>query len=776
MSTCFHCGEDLGRFSIQYDAKAFCCSGCKNVYALLSSSDLGDFYRFEKQAGTKPLETNTQKFLFLDDPKIAERFIQFKDQTSIHTTLFLPNIHCSSCIYLLENLSKLNPGIQNCQVNFTKREALIIFNPTLIKFSELADLLDKIGYEPNFGDRSAVERNFNKQFFFKLGIAGFAFGSIMLWSFPEYLGIERVHQNFRVFSSYLSLLVSIPVLLYSARDYFISAFKAVRYKSINLDVPVTIGIIALYLQSCYSIFKGEGSGYMDSFAGFIFFLLIGKWFQSLTYKSLSFDRDYSSFFPVAVIKINQNKEHIVPIEELAINDTIRLRNNEILPADSFLQDDSADFDFSFITGEAEVVRKYKNDKIFAGARLLGKTSLFKIEKESNRSYLTEIWNKTEAKTEQQKSDPLSIFFLIGLLVISLIGFSVWSFIDPSRSVEILVAILIVACPCALALSAPFTYGNIMRLLGKKGLYLKNTSIIKDLNAVTDIVFDKTGTLTNQKGKARYLGEELTEYESKIVAKVLRSSTHPYSKFILNYLENPEDIDVSNFSFEEFKGKGIIAEIEGLKLKIGSSLFLNNNDQSTESQSILEINGERKGTFYFESNFRENLRDMFKDLSTYNLHVLSGDNPKDLHQIQELSGISDRIFFNQKPQNKLSYIEQLQNEHRKVLMIGDGLNDAGALAKANVSIAISDDVFQFTPSSKAILDGKNLTTLPKLLTISKRADRILNICLVFSILYNCVGLGFALTGSLSPIIAAILMPLSSITVVLLSTSFTYLFKR
>ena len=282
---CYHCGDDIIGKGHLIEEKKFCCNGCMMVYQLLSDNNMDAYYTLEKKPGLKPSNANENKYNFLEVESIQEKFIDFKDGNISKINLFLPEIHCSSCIYLLENISKIDPAIISCQVNFTKREASISFDNEKLKLSELAHLLDKIGYAPNFGNKEESEKKLDKQFLYKLGIAGFAFGSIMLWSFPEYLGIEDMNQKMRNFTSYLSFVVSIPVLVYSANAYFISAYKAIKYKTLNLDVPITIGIIALYAQSTYTIFTGGGPGYMDSFATFIFWLLIGKWFQNKTYKT-----------------------------------------------------------------------------------------------------------------------------------------------------------------------------------------------------------------------------------------------------------------------------------------------------------------------------------------------------------------------------------------------------------------------------------------------------------------------------------------------------------
>lgn len=771
---CYHCSDDIIGKPIVFDTHEFCCNGCKGVYQLLRDNNLGSFYQIEKNAGVKPTESNLHKYAFLDVEAIRAKTIEFEDETTVRVNLYLPAIHCSSCIYLLENSPKIEPAIQSCQLNFAKREASIQFDPTKISLSGLALFLDKIGYAPNFGNRGQSEKSIDKQYLYKLGVAGFAFGSIMLWSFPEYLGVENDNPEFRNFTAYLSLAVSIPVLIYSAREYFVSAYKALKFKSLNLDVPITIGIIALYVQSAYSILAGDGPGYMDSFAGFIFFLLIGKWFQNKTYKMLSFERDYTSYFPLAITRLTNNEEEIVEIEALKVDDLILLRNEEVLPSDSILESDEAKIDYSFVTGESVPVVKRKGDFIYAGGKLLGQRILLKVQNESNRSHLTRLWN--EIKTEKETTsgflyqNQLSYYFLIAIFIIALGASIGWTFIDPTQITRIVVAILIVACPCALALSAPFTFGNIMRLLGRRGLYLKNTNVIERMNSITDIVFDKTGTLTSgSTDKVELVGDELQTEEKNALYALCNSSTHPLSRGIVNYLRSngfASNDEIENF--QESQGKGISGKINGFEVKLGSpSYCLIDNVDTTETASYFSI-GNKKGKFVFSSELRIGIPELMKRLKKYKLHVLSGDKDKDLELLKSIFPKESIILFEQSPADKLNYITQLKLDGKKVLMVGDGLNDAGALGKADVGIAVSEDVFRFTPSSDAIIEASKLSLLDRLLGISNYSKTVLLVCLIFSLTYNIIGLSFAISGNLSPLIAAILMPISSITVVIIST--------
>ena len=770
---CYHCGDKIPGKGIHFDDKDFCCIGCKNVYQLLSNSALGQFYQLEKGAGQKPQSGNLEKYTFLEVEKIRSKFIDFEDEDHARVTLFLPQIHCSSCIYLLENLTRIDRRIRSCQVNFAKREAVINFD-TSLKLSELAHLLNQIGYAPNFGDRKSSEHKKDRSALYKLGFAGFAFGSIMLWSFPEYLGIEKDNPEFRSFTSYLSLIVSLPVFFYSASDYFISAYKALKFKSLNLDVPITIGILALYLQSLYSIFIDAGPGYMDSFAGFIFFLLIGKWFQGKTYKSLSFERDYKAYFPVAVTRIVQDNEEIVEIEDIHIDDLLLIRNDEVIPCDCILDSDHARIDYSFVTGESEHISKEKGDFIYAGGKLTGQRTALKVVKESDRSHLTSLWN--EVRSEKENSgrsiyqDKMSVYFLVTLIFIAAAASVAWIFIDPSRVMEITVAVLIVACPCALALSAPFTYGNTMRLLGRKGLYLKNTTVIERLNSVTDLVFDKTGTLTSSsKYHVEYVGDELIEEEKKAICSLANSSTHPLSRSIVNHFIEQQIIPSSNIeNFKEEAGKGLEGKINGVKLRLGSSHFVGvHQTENNESSSHVRI-GQKCGTFRFSSELRHGIEHLPLSLDRYALHIISGDGEQDLALLESIFPKSTCIHFHQTPEDKLNYVKNLQAKGKKVLMIGDGLNDSGALGIADVGIAVSEEAFRFTPSSDAIIDAGSLTDLNPLLQTSAFSKTILSVCLIFSLAYNITGLSFALTGMLTPLVAAIIMPVSSITVVCIST--------
>lgn len=772
---CYHCGADCGKRPIVYEEKPFCCSGCQTVYSILSENGLDSYYALNQSPGKRP-EISDSKYAFLDNDEIAQQLISFREGalTGMHT--FMPNMHCSSCIWLLENLYKIEPAVRSSQVNFSKREAYIVFDHEKISIRRMAEFLDALGYPPVIGKNNEKSKKIiNKRFIIQLGVAFFCFGNIMLFSFPEYFTVDKSYDDFRNFFAYLIFGFSLPILLFSARDYLISAYKAIKTRMINLDVPISLGILVLYAKSVTDIFSGEGPGYMDSFAGFILFLLIGKWFQHRTHDAMSFERDYKSYFPLAVKRVEGNLESIVQIEEVQPDDRLIIHNGEILPADAVLESENAQVDYSFVTGESDLISKKKGDLLYAGGKLSGAAIEVVVKAAVKRSYLTSLWNNQVFEREKSGlskiQETLSRYFLVALLIIAALIAAFWIYYDSSKVIPVITAVLIVACPCALSISYPFTFGMILRSVGRNGLYLKNTRVIEDLDEITDIAFDKTGTLTTGSSKnVHYLGEELTAIQLQFLDAATKSSTHPMSVSIRSYLHQNYDIrNTENHQFEEHQGLGVQISMGTNILKLGSYRYLNVPKIDDETSSFIAWNGEVLGRYFVKQEFRKNTLGMIQFLSKkgYKMHVITGDNERSQSDLDDIFSGQAALNFHQTPIDKLNYIKTLQDQGAKVLMFGDGLNDAGALQQSNVGISVSDNVYQFSPACDGILDTHHFNHIPQILELSQYGKKALRVCFYFSLFYNIIGLSFAASGLMSPIVAAILMPLSSITVAVLS---------
>lgn len=774
-SECYHCGDSCAESTLKKEDKTFCCQGCLTVFDILSSEGMNEYYCYETKPGTKVKTIDVvQKYKYLDHDEIQAELLDFRSDTLSKVKLLIPQIHCSSCIWLLENLHKLNPAILSSEVNFSNKEVQVNFKEADLSLKEVVLLLSSVGYEPSINLASKSDKvKKDKSIYYKIGIAGFCFGNIMLLSFPEYLGIEGSgfdqHQDFFL---YLIFALSLPVVFYCSSDYLSSAINGLANKYINIDVPISLGITVLFLRSSYEIFNHTGAGYLDSLSGLIFFLLIGKWYQSKIYDSLKFDRDYQSYFPIAVNKVVENEEVTTQLKDLKKGDVIVLRNQELIPADATLLSSHANIDYSFVTGESEAVQMEKEALLYAGGRQVGGTIEVKISKEVNQSYLTSLWNQEtfQKKNSQYKNiiDVVSKYFTIAILGLSAIATGVWYFIDASEIVNVVSSILIIACPCALALTVPFTLGNAVRLLGKKGLYAKSVDTVEKLSQVNHIVFDKTGTITNPNDqKIDFVGSKLSDEELSAVKSIVKNSAHPLSVAIYQNIGKTMESSVENF--KEVVGKGIVSKVGNQSILLGSAEHVEAEENKGDSSRVyLKIGEEVKGYFQFENQLRVGAKGLFQSLkNNFDLHLLSGDSAKDSKRLSSFF-TSKQLHFKQSPIQKLNYVEALQSNDNKVLMVGDGLNDAGALKQSDVGIALSDNIYSFSPACDAILSANEFQLIPKVLKYAKSSMNVVKMGFVLSFAYNVVGISLAMGNYISPLTSAILMPLSSVSVVLFSS--------
>ncbi len=777
---CFHCGDACKNISIALDEKIFCCEGCKTVYQVLEENGLCDYYTMNLAPGTSSdKKLNVEKYAYLDNETVVSRLIDFTDDNITNLTLYIPNIHCSSCIWLLEQLYRIDPAITQSRVNFLKREISLSFSTGKTTLRKVVEILARLGYEPviNLDSvESAKKVTSNKRTYYKMGVAFFCFGNIMLLSFPEYFGLTITDENgFRELFGILSIILSLPVLLYADTDFFRSAWNGIKHKGLNMDVPISLGIIVMYSQSLYEIISGTGPGYMDTFAGLVFFMLTGRVFQDKTYQRLSFDRDYRSYFPVAVTIITQEKETTCPVSELKPGDRIVIHNEELIPVDSVITNGKGSIDYSFVTGENNPVEKVTGDKIFAGGKQTGSPIELEVLKKVSQSRLTQLWNEHNYSEPDNKHvstvvNTLSKYFTTVVLLIAFTAFIYHYFNGSSRmAFQVFTAVLIITCPCALSLSYPFTLGNAMRILGKKKFYLKNTVVIEQLSRITHIIFDKTGTLTRGRSKlCVYNGKDLSGAEKVYVANLTAASLHPLSKIISQQFGTVPRITLSDF--RETAGQGVEAVTEGVKVKIGSPAFTGmniSNSEKNHSVVCITFDDEPKGYFEIESAYREGLKEVTGSLSQhYSTELLSGDHDAERTTFATL--FNDQRY-NQSPADKLDRVKELQKGGKQVLMIGDGLNDAGALKQSDTGIAISDDTNNFSPASDIIMDAQAFKLIPQLMRYSKASMGVVYFSYLISLLYNVAGLWFAVQGMLSPLVAAIIMPLSTITIITLATA-------
>lgn len=772
---CYHCGGPCEE-QIKHDDKLFCCSGCLSVYQILEESDLCGFYDLDEKSNLQANIQDQEKFRFLKEDKIADSLLLYKDDTFAQIEFFIPSIHCSSCIWLLENLQRLNTGVVWSRVNFAKKQVHIQFKHQEISLYQLVCLLNQIAYTPSItlDSKAKKKKSGQKKALYKLAVAGFFWGNIMFLALPEYFTDDwNTHQDLRTFFQYLTGIFAMPVMLYSGQEYFTSAYKGLRSKFINIDVPIALGLLVLFFRSWYEVISATGTGYFDSLTALVFFLLLGKMFQDRTYHFLSFDRDYTSYFPIAVTRINADgKEQSIPLNDVGVDDHLLIRNEELIPTDSVLVKGNGYIDNSFVTGESRPLQVAIGDKIFAGGRQKGESIEVKVTKKVDQSYLTKLWShdifqKSSTKNIQSFTDQISRYFTAVVLLIALVSFIYWQMTDPTKSWQVVAAILIVACPCALALAAPFTHGNMLSWFSKNKMFVKDALSIERMSDITDVVFDKTGTLTISNALDIECSEKDIDKETQSVLKTItRQSNHPVGRMIYNYL--PQVDLVRPESFEEVADKGAKIVYNGKQYKLGIPEFhqIDQHREQNKTELLWSVDGEVKGSFIIRNQYRAQMKEMVDSLSdTYRIHVLSGDNEGEKIRLQSILGKEAKLNFNQTPHDKLTYIQTLQEEGKKIAFFGDGLNDAGALQQSQFGVSLSENINSFSPACDSILDAQKFPKIAQFMSLARVAKRIIYASFVFSFAYNIVGLAFAVTGHLSPIVSAILMPLSSISIVI-----------
>ncbi|AQG78907.1 heavy metal translocating P-type ATPase [Spirosoma montaniterrae] len=807
---CYHCGSECAQHDLLFDQKHFCCNGCRTVYEVLNANQLCQYYDLNERPGTQTQPLPQTRFAFLDLPDVQRQLVDFQNEIQTTITFYIPTIHCSSCLWLLEHSYRLNAGIRQARVDFLKKQVTLTFEQTRISLRQVVELLASLGYEPLISLSDMVkeqQRPTYRPLLYRLSVAGFCAGNIMLFSFPEYLGLDD--PAFKIWFGIINLMLATPVVFYSGSGYFISVWQSLRKGIINIDFPILLGILVAYARGTYEVLALGGAGYFDSLSGLIFFLLCGKWFQQRTYDFLSFERDYKAYFPLTASQLTVNSEKLkvkndlnalatdgsfftnhfslltetpVPVAELRKGDRIRVRHGELIPADGLLYQGVGLIDYSFVTGESVPERKEPGALLYAGGRQMGEAIDLELVRETSQSYLTQLWNndafrKSDTGRFTTFADYVGRYFTLTVLTLATLTGSYWYALrgDAHTAVNAFTAVLIVACPCVLSLAYPVALGHGLRLLGKRRFYLKNADVIEQMAACDTVVFDKTGTLTEVNDKAvagvtEDFSPALTDLERAMVQAVVRQSAHPLSRRLTRHLSGASPLPVEGFT--EVPGQGVQALVDGWVVKVGRAAFVGALALPAKTEPgttvHISIEGNYRGCFRLANGYRPGIETMLDTLcQTHRLYLLSGDTDATRPHLLRWFR-PNRMGFGCSPQQKLDTVRQLQAEGRRVLMIGDGLNDAGALKQADVGFAVTDDTIQFTPASDGILAGESLRELPRFLRFSRFAMGLIRFSFGISLLYNFAGLSYALTGQLSPIVAAILMPLSSTTMVVIAT--------
>lgn len=763
---CAHCGAPTQR-SEEFPAEPqFCCNGCKTVYEILAANDLCTYYAFDELTSDRR-RPHSADYEILEHATVASRFITSRTATHVVCTFVVPGMHCASCVWLLERLHRIDPGIYESSVDLTLGTVRIAFNPQRTSLRKVAELLASLNFNPSLESENVQSRTQQASLLSRLGIAGFAMMNVTMLSIAGYLAGEGgLAPTLQHTFQWISILLSVPVVVYAASPWWTSAWKSLRKASFSLDVPVAAGIAAIFIRSYADVIAGVGTGFLDAATGLVFFLLIGRLIQERAFAAISFDRTVRSFFPLGVrVQAGQHFD-TQPIETLNIGDVIELRNGEVLPCEAVLLDDIAYLDYAFVTGESTPHLCVARDRMLAGGRVIGGAMRCVVSGAVSNGLLTTLWERASVRRSRTRLLGVASRFGAGFTVITvaiaITAFFVW-LPDVAGAVSALTAVLIIACPCAMTLAAPMALGTAMGLLGQRGIMIRNTGTLLELDAVTHVVFDKTGTLTRLHRTGTYIGEPLTPSQCSAIASVVAESTHPVSRAIGATFGVPTERATD---MHEAVGQGLKGTAHGHRIAIGSQAWLESDASNVENvnSTHISVDGRIVGKVVLREKMREGAVELMQAVgNSYGLSVFSGDQQQDTSAMHELLASSD-VRLGMLPEEKISAVAELQRRGQKVLMVGDGLNDAGAMNTANVAIAISNNNATIVPACDVIVSADSIGSISSLLKYAGAVRRVIITAFIVSLLYNAVGLTLAVSGSLSPLAVAVLMPVSSLTII------------
>ncbi len=769
-TTCHHCGGQCAGSAPQKDGLHFCCQGCLSVYEILAQYDSCEYYELKPGSGVRPPDVDTSKFNVLDTSPERSHIVEYEDDQIVRARFMLPTMHCASCVWLLERLHRFDSGILSSRVDLLRHTVVVECDRSQTSLANVALLLASLGYEPEIDRTDSVQRgnesSARRTLYVRLGVAGFAAGNVMMIGLANYLaGKDGLDTTIKIIFDILSIGLSIPVLLYSAQPWLSSAVVSLRRGVVNLDVPVALGITTIFLRSCYEIVTGASEGFLDSFTGLVFFLLIGKLFQQKAFASIDFHRTMRSFFPLSTTKQFNGQQLPVHIDDIAIGDVIIVRNGEVIPADSILLHEPGVVDYAYVTGESTPVECAPGKILFAGGRVMGRSLTLSVVKPASTSYMASLWSRSDVHTERREfgstSDRFGLIFTIATISVAMIGGLVW-LPDVSMALTVATSVLIIACPCAFTLAAPIVYGTAMSNLGNSGIYLRTAAVIADLQRISTVVVDKTGTLT-EPTTVTFHGTPLTSELTSIISALAHQSTHPVSQAIARALP-ASDMPVSDV--RETAGVGV----SGVCGDVAIALLADPAEHGASGfggRTYVHVNDEVIGYFSLDHALRPVATSMINELRTgYDVRLLTGDSAPIADEVAQLFS-ADSIEQGASPSQKVDYIVKQQQQGNNVLMIGDGLNDLAALSAANVSVAVSNNTSRIVPACDIVMDAQHVGSIASLLRYAQKLRGVVGVAFWFTMIYNLIGLALSLSGNLSPVVTAIMMPVSSLLVVTIS---------
>jgi Cu2+-exporting ATPase len=782
---CAHCGLPVPAEAVAPGASAnFCCAACEVAYGIIHGAGLGAYYEQRGSDGeVRPGVRGTgRSYAEYDEPSFRERYVAAREDGG-RLELFLEGIHCTACVWLIERLPRVAPGVKSATLDLGRSAVTVVFDEARIAPSAVARALDGLGYppHPSHAAQRTGERRQERALWVRLGVAGALAGNVMLMALALYSGAAE-DTTYALLFRWGSLSLAVPSVFYCGSVFFRGALASLRTRTPHMDLPVSIGILAGFSRSAYNTLFGRGEVYFDSISVLIFLLLVGRFLQMRHHRKAAGALDLiAALAPATARLVEGERRREVPADSAGVNAIVEVRADERIPVDGVVVDGTSSIDTSWLTGESLPQDVKPGDRVYAGTENAGALLLIRVESAGQGTRLGRLLESVERAQSRRApivrlADRVAGYFVVAALGLALVTFVLWHFIDPSRAVDHAVALLVVTCPCALGMATPLAVSVALKRAASTGIFFKGGEFLEALARPGTLAFDKTGTLTEGRlALAAYEGDPSVK---RLLRAAESRSAHPIGRAVVAAFRREPAAALE--SVVEAPGAGVSARVEGHDVKVGSAAFVGvgrapaafDGERVLAEQGALgrpavavAVDGELRAVAAFSDPVRADTRASLDALRAdgYAVAVLSGDQPRVVSAIAPALGPLVEARGGMSPEDKHAWIERAR-ARGPVVMVGDGVNDAAAMSAATVAIAVhggaeaslaAADVFTTLPGVGKVLEA---------VTGARRTLQVIRRGVAFSLAYNLVGVGLCMAGQISPLVAAILMPLSSLTVV------------
>ena len=757
MKQCFYCQS-----IIQNESDSFCCKSCELIWNWTHGQDI-----IKKDM----TQTSMSDFDYLSHIEVEKKYRTQKDQR--HFKFHIEGLNCVSCVHLLEELPQMIKGVLIARLDFSESSLYVELDDTL-SLPYLCAQLVELGYRPTLlesnDDLQVAQKIENRQDLKRIALAGAITGNIMLFTVPLYGGLDG---DTATIFKWISFTLFLPLIFYSSKPFYRNALQALQKRMINVDITIVVALWLGFLLSTWNLLNNRDELYFDSTASFIFLILSSRFYMKKIQQKFLIKNILNHLFQKELyFNVSQNKQ--VSADQIKVGELVVVQAGHLIPCDGVLVSESAELDLSYLTGESWPEKIDKNAKVFAGARLLNSEMTMQVEEPSSKSHLGELVKKIESMSSvadryKTETDFAAHWLTLSVLAIAAVFFVFYFQTNPWGAFQRSLALLIVACPCAIAFGTPLALSLGMKKAYQNGFFIRSESFFERLLSVKNIILDKTGTLTDSKLKLiRTMPPHLDFQMQSLILAAEAQSRHPVAQslrqeWVLTDNHRSKNILVSDV--KNIPGSGVEAiftqenNSDGKRHTLSVQKAKNSGLASGLIEVVVMVDSAPKAYLFFEERIREKTSDFVQKLYDlkYDTFILTGDlKNRALEFSKKFKIPSFRVFSEQTPEMK----EQIIKSHNPTLYIGDGLNDLLALKAAHVSYAIEGQFDVTLSVADVYAPQKGPEGLLFLIDLGRQIQKTVRGNLFFALIYNLIAGGLALTGLMSPLLAAVLMPMSS----------------